>query len=354
VFNVTNKMKLRWSSNQESKGLDKLLREKLFSQMTIQDFDTEALKKKVGLTEKAEIALMLARCLSEFVDGDIDLAAHSWNPGNLYFVSYSTESSSRWGDLYVALRPARRCRPETEDLLSEFGPGNPTLLSFARLLLEIEFGEEMNMPIQSEMKENLESWAKLVQIVQVKKDRGESSQYLEAVEGCLNLCKNLPRPRDRPKGADAKKVLRKAIYEQVIRKLEVLANPRIAKRKREDSVSGPRSTIRRSAIQTPNEGFSERPVMGHVNSAACSAASRSLLHRPKTTPDLPVKFGNSVETLEDTAVLEVTGLPTIEKNVHGMGVLKTEDDARGADISIDPIVFGMFGIRCVCKISKCA
>lgn len=353
MFNVTNKMKLKWSSNQESKGLDKLLREKLFSQMTVQDFDTEALNEKVGLKEKAGIALMLARCLSEFVDGDIDLAAHSWIPGNLYFVRYSTESSSRWGDLYVALRPARHSRPEAEDLLSEFGPGNPTLLSFARLLLEIEFGEEMNMPIQSEMTENLKSWAKLVHIVQVKKDRGESSQYLEAVEGCLNLCKNLPRPKDRPKGADAREVLRKAIYERIIKKLEVLANPHVAKRKREDSVSRSRSTVRRSAIRTSNEGFPETLLTGHVNSDTCSATPRKLLHKPENIPDLPLRSGNSVQTLEHTALSEVMGLPIIEQNVHDKGILRTEDNARGAGFSIHPTVFGTFGIRCVYRISKC-
>jgi hypothetical protein len=76
------------------------------------------------------------------------------------------------GDIYVSLRP-RPCEIKSADLLKEFRAGNPILLSFARLLLEIETGERIYIQIHPETEKNRESWGILCRFVQQKKGKGE-------------------------------------------------------------------------------------------------------------------------------------------------------------------------------------
>lgn len=236
VFNVTDIMPTIFSTsaNLKSKPLTDLFLEKVFSQITTEDFIKGAMEKKVGSKEKAGIALMLARCLLEFFDDDIELASHSWAPEQIFFLSPSTTDATS-GDLYVSLKP-RLCGIKPADVLEKFKAGNPVLLSFARLMLEIDMGEKIPMKIYPENKDNEKNWASLCDLVEQKLKHGGSVQYLEAVKGCLHLCNNLPRSKDRATGSVARKVLRKAIYEKIIRKLELIVNPQNPKRRR-DSVS---------------------------------------------------------------------------------------------------------------------
>lgn len=213
-----------------------LFGQKLFSQITIQDSLGGLAERKAGPREKSEVALTLARCFLDFFDDEIELASHSWVPEQIFFISPSASTPATRGDIYISLRP-RPCELKPADLLEEFRAGNPILLSFARLLLEIETGEKITIPIDPETKKNLEVWGILCRLVNEKKYKGESVQYLEAVEGCLHLCNNLPRSKHRVTGSAASKVLRKAIYEKVIRKLELITNPYNAERKRQSSVS---------------------------------------------------------------------------------------------------------------------
>ena len=238
LFNVTDKMPTISSSsaNFKAEALIDMFRQKLFSQITIQDSLVGAMEKKAGSKEKAEIALLLARCLLDFFDDDVELASHSWAPEQIFFVTPATTTLAGRGDIYVSLRP-KPCEIKPADLLKEFRAGNPILLSFAKLLLEIETGEKIPIEIHPETKENEKTWGILCRFVKQKKDKGESVQYLDAVEGCLHLCNNLPRSRHRATGSAASKVLRKAIYEKIIRKLELIANPQTSKRKRQFSVS---------------------------------------------------------------------------------------------------------------------
>lgn len=263
LFNITEVMPKISSSpaNFTAETLMALFSQKLFSQITIKDSLAGLAERKAGSREKAEIALTLARCLLDFFNDDIELASHTWAPEQIFFISPSTSTLATRGDIYVSLKP-RSCELKPADLLKEFRAGNPVLLSFARLLLEIETGEKIPIQIHPETKDNEKSWGILCRFVKQKKDKGESVQYLEAVEGCLHLCNNLPRSKDRVTGSAASKVLRKAIYEKVIRKLELIANPHNSKRKRQFSVSEYPQAKKPSIARPPGR---ESPVVAFAS-----------------------------------------------------------------------------------------
>ncbi|MCJ1461420.1 hypothetical protein MMC07_000017 [Pseudocyphellaria aurata] len=252
LFNITGVMpkKPTSSANFTEESLMALFQRRLFSQITTEDSRQGLAENKVGLGEKAEIALMLARCLLDFFDDEIELASHSWVPEQILFITPSTHTVAKRGDVYISLRP-RPCKVKRADLLQEFSIGNPVLLSFARLLLEIETGEKIPIEIHPETPRNIVVWGHLCKFVKDKKSKGESVQYLEAVEGCLYLCTNLPKSKHRVTGSAASQVLRKAIHEKIIRKLELVANPHSAKRKQQSSVSEHQQTKKPSNAPSP-------------------------------------------------------------------------------------------------------
>jgi hypothetical protein len=67
--------------------------------------------------------------------------------------------------------------------------------------------------------------------------REGSANYLKAVEGCLYLHMALPNLLDQEGAPVTDHILRKVIYEQFVRNLELMAKPETSKRKRRDSVS---------------------------------------------------------------------------------------------------------------------
>ncbi|KAJ5813586.1 uncharacterized protein N7503_000336 [Penicillium pulvis] len=217
-----------------AESLGELLDQKVFSRITPRDYLEGATKEKFGSREKAVLALALARCLMDFFDEDLELASYSWKPESIYFLrSSDTNASSRVP--YISLRPKASSSPKYPDLLKAVGPGNPIFLSFARLLLEIDNGEQIPMDIHPESKANVSNWGEMCAYVNVA-ERDGSSSYLKAVEGCLYLHMALPRSQDQTI-TSAGEVLRKVIYDQIVRNLELMVNPQISKRKRRDSVS---------------------------------------------------------------------------------------------------------------------
>lgn len=235
LFDISDKLPPKLSSLDmfSAESLGELLDRKLFSRITPRDYLADATKEKFGSREKALLALALARCLMDFFDEDLELASYSWKPESIYFLrSSGTHSSSRVP--YISLKP-KVAGPKTPDLLKAVGPGNPVFLSFARLLLEIDNGEQIPMEIHPESKANLSNWGEMCAYVNVAEREGSSS-YLKAVEGCLYLHMALPKPHDQTT-ASAGEVLRQVIYDQIVRNLELIINPQQLKRKRQDSVS---------------------------------------------------------------------------------------------------------------------
>ncbi|KAL4862728.1 hypothetical protein BDV12DRAFT_39084 [Aspergillus spectabilis] len=220
-----------------SETLEQLLDQKALTRITPGDYRSGLVEEKLSSREKAILALGLARCLLEFFDTDIDLAFHSWKPESVFFLC-PTQGHKRDRILYISLRPLAPSSLETKSSpsVSAIGPGNPILLSFARLLLEIENGEKMPIEIYSQSQANLLTWGELCAILEhIERDGG--GNYLQAVEGCLYLHRSVRKAQDEAADLPFSECLRKAIYDQIVRKLEVHVNPQNTKRKRCDSVS---------------------------------------------------------------------------------------------------------------------
>jgi nucleoside phosphorylase len=214
--------------------LAQLFDQKVFTRITARDYLLGTAKQKFSSREKALLALSLARCLMDFFDQDLDLALYSWKPEFLFFLRPSgTHTSNR--ALYISLKP----KAPGADGPASFGgvsPGNPVLLAFAKLLLEIDSGDTIPIEIHPESKANLSKWAEMCDFVSIAEREG-SANYLKAVEGCLYLHMALPNFLDQEGTPVTDQILRKVIYEQVVRNLELMAKPETSKRKRHDSVS---------------------------------------------------------------------------------------------------------------------
>ncbi|RDW78956.1 uncharacterized protein DSM5745_05808 [Aspergillus mulundensis] len=213
--------------------LGELLDQKTLTRITPSDYLTGAAVDKFSSREKAILALNLAKCLMQFFDDDIELASHSWKPESIYFLR---SSRAQHGDrsLYISLRPSTRNSKPSQSV-SEVGPGNPILLSFAKLLLEIENGEKISMEIYPESRANLPNWGGMCDLVD-RAERDGGGSYLRAVEGCLYLHMAL-RKSQHQSTDNIGDAIRKTIHEQIVQNLELLVNPQTSKRKRRDSVS---------------------------------------------------------------------------------------------------------------------
>ncbi|KAL4902905.1 hypothetical protein BDW74DRAFT_180204 [Aspergillus multicolor] len=213
--------------------LGELLDQKTLTRITPSDYLTGAAVGKFSSREKAILALNLAKCLMQFFDDDVELASHSWKPESIWFLR---SSRSQHGDrsLYISLRPSTQ-NSKASHSVSEVGPGNPILLSFAKLLLEIENGEKISMDIHPESRANLPTWGGMCDLVD-RAERDGGGSYLQAVEGCLYLHMAL-RKSQHQLTDNVGDAIRKTIHEQIVQNLELLVNPQTSKRKRRDSVS---------------------------------------------------------------------------------------------------------------------
>ncbi|KAL3440864.1 hypothetical protein BJX65DRAFT_314391 [Aspergillus insuetus] len=236
LFDITDRMPAVMSSIDKLsvETLAQLLDQKVFTRITARDYLSGTAKEKFSSREKAVLALSLARCLMNFFDQDLELGLYSWKPESLYFLRrLGTSTSNR--ALYVSLKP-KEPGAEGPASLGGVGPGNPVLLAFAKLLLEIDSGDTIPIEVQPDSKANLSKWAEMCDFVSIAEREG-SANYLKAVEGCLYLHMALPNFLDQEGAPVTDHILRKVIYEQVVRNLELMANPETSKRKRRDSVS---------------------------------------------------------------------------------------------------------------------
>ncbi|KAE8378190.1 hypothetical protein BDV26DRAFT_292537 [Aspergillus bertholletiae] len=217
--------------------LQQLLDQKALTRITPGDYRSGLVEEKLSSREKAVLALGLARCFLEFFDADVDLASHSWKPEYVFFLR-PIQGCGRDRILYISLKPIGTDSAGTKPTQSvgAIGPGHPALLSFAKLLLEIENGEKIPMEIYPQSRANLPTWGEMCDIVErVERDGG--GNYLRAVEGCLYLHRALRELQKKAADLPLSECLRKTIYDQIVCNLEVHVNPQNVKRKRQDSVS---------------------------------------------------------------------------------------------------------------------
>jgi nucleoside phosphorylase len=239
LFDISDKMPSTPLSlaHLTSETLQDLLDQKALTRITPRDCFTGSAKNKLSSREKDILALGLARCLMEFFDANIELALHSWRPECVYFLR-STRGHARDRILYISLKPLGPASSEESPVqsASPVGPGNPVLLSFARLLLEIENGENIALEVKPDRRANLPSWGEMCDIVERIESEG-GGNYLQAVKGCLYLHIALRKIQNEAVDLSLSDLLRKTIYEQIVHRLEANVNPEKYKRKRRDSVT---------------------------------------------------------------------------------------------------------------------
>ncbi|KAK1256248.1 hypothetical protein MKX07_008507 [Trichoderma sp. CBMAI-0711] len=213
-------------SSKES--LEQLIGKGAFKPLDLHALMQGASQNKFSTKDKRALAVKLGFCLMDFFDADV-------TSRRIYFWNASTSGPKKEFP-YLSFDSKL---PATTDPYN-FRMGHPALLSFAKLLLEIDFGQAIELAISHDSSRNQAAWATLVSLVdRLEEDRGDS--YLQAIRGCLNVHRKIAErlgSRDLDDKA-AELRIRKALYKEVVRKLELgLAEsiPRPAhKRKRSES-----------------------------------------------------------------------------------------------------------------------
>ncbi|KJZ75141.1 hypothetical protein HIM_05627 [Hirsutella minnesotensis 3608] len=120
---------------------------------------------------------------------------------------------------YLAFGVSRRlmdARP------SHFRLGHPGLMAFAKLLLEIEFGQNIDLYISPDSSQNEIAWAQLLGRVELLAEE-RSDSYLRAIRGCLLVHYQiaLALRSSEPVGKGSDLTIRKTLYKEVVYYLEL-------------------------------------------------------------------------------------------------------------------------------------
>lgn len=194
-------------SSKES--LDQLILKGVFKPLNLSMFYGES-PARINTKDKRALAVKLGFCLMDFFD--VNLTSK-----RIYFLDFSKQDSKKEFP-YLAFSSKL---PVAADLYN-FQMGHPTLLSFAKLLLEMEFGENINLDISPNNSENKTVWTKLMIFVE-RLEEERSDSYLQAIRGCLVVNSEIAKAlRSRnPDRRDADLIIRKKLHKKVVHKLEL-------------------------------------------------------------------------------------------------------------------------------------
>ncbi|KLU87692.1 hypothetical protein MAPG_06686 [Magnaporthiopsis poae ATCC 64411] len=220
------------SSAPPQENLDKLISSGAFKPLDLVTLSGGSSSIRYKTQEKRALAVRLGYCLMDFFDADL-------SSKRIYFLGSTKSSCSRTRNetLYLSFDSGPPATAESH----VFQIGHPTLLSFAKLLLEIDFGQSIDLYIGSNYdKANRGTWAELCNMVdRLEEERTDS--YLQAVRGCLMAHSQISRALRRGSAdeRDAELTIRKELYREVVEKLETAlaeSTPRAGnKRQRSES-----------------------------------------------------------------------------------------------------------------------
>ncbi|ETS03837.1 purine and uridine phosphorylase [Trichoderma reesei RUT C-30] len=236
LFDITDEEPPIASSIQdyEEEALNSLLDKNMFRPISPGAYLRGLAIERFDHREKTSLALALARCLMVFFDKSLERAVCNWNAESIFVMrSARRQGEPPWWHILVRSHPPSSAHHNIHD---KIGPGNPVLLSFAKLLLEIVNGEKIQLDVDPQnITRNIVNWAQMCGYVEeARQDR--NSFYLQAVQGCLYLHMHLQQGlhEQTPLPGTA---MKEVIYEQIVRNLEKELHPEGLKRKRRDSVS---------------------------------------------------------------------------------------------------------------------
>ncbi|KAH7322580.1 hypothetical protein B0I35DRAFT_426067 [Stachybotrys elegans] len=236
-----------------------------------------------SIGDKRALAVKLGFCLLDFFD--VDIASNK-----IYFLG-SSNSVPNNDFPYLAFSSRL---PATAQSFTNFELGHPVLLSFAKLLLEIDFGQTIDLEIKPQNSQNRGVWIDLLSRVdRLAKERFDS--YLQAIRGCLvvheKITKALQRHQARGKSTPDS-IVRKKIYQEVISKLE---------RGLEESIPRPISKRQRSESPTPSGDWGATQSGAHEEITArpslSNHGSSDSKRRRFLTPGTPAMSDSSREDL---------------------------------------------------------
>ena len=181
-------------------------------------------------TEKRSLAVKLGFCLMDFFDAEIESK-------HIYFLDSSRKASPP----YLAFRSKL---PATSDPYNfRMGHPHPVLLSFAKLLLEIHYGQAIELDISSDDRAIRDAWTKLLDVVQALEREEPDSSSLQAIRGCLLVHQEIAKAlgsRD-IEAEDADRKIRRKLHKEVICKLQQGLAESTPREKRQRSESPPPS-----------------------------------------------------------------------------------------------------------------
>ncbi|KAK6501284.1 hypothetical protein TWF481_009125 [Arthrobotrys musiformis] len=180
----------------------------------------------------------------------------SWDSSNIVFLLLPKQKIQE-SLLYIG------CSAQTPCGKKHYGPGNPVLTSFAKLLLEIDHGRSWPWYISSgsSNSDSVSTWFELCDYVEKLKNEEGGSSYLDAITKTLHLYIALNEiESSQGDGEETDARLRGLIYRDIIRPLKLEAEPGTNKRRKpvadvmsmSGNSEGPRRPVHKLKSQRPS------------------------------------------------------------------------------------------------------
>lgn len=171
-----------------------------------------------------------------------------------------------------------------------FRMGHPTLLSFAKLLLKLDFGQNIEIDISLDFSGNTQAWCQLLtRIEQLEQERSDS--YVEAIRGCFMapyvISHALKSRRSKDKDVDS--IIRKHLYKEIVHKLKLGYDQSnfVSTRKRQRPHS-PTQSGRWDRDQASNSTkMAKRSASVELAQTIHSRYKKRRMPKPQAPPDLP-------------------------------------------------------------------
>jgi hypothetical protein len=255
--------------------LEDLLPKGIFRRIDITNYGR---KDIFSSKEKTALALRLAKCFLAFFDADQVLP--TWDTQRI-FLATQHRSQLQYGQLYVCFVP-----PIDDQVECSNRVGDPIFLGFAKLLLEIEEGQRIDL---SHCKDVFSQVGYLCESISKLQDAGRI-KYAVAVRNCLLFSPSLDNDEDN------RTAVRRILSEEIIRYLEADLKPNDQphnKRRRSNSLrnSSPRAETpsQRRGTGSSNDNGRATPATVEPYRSTLPIEARAEPVAPNGSPDRPIE-----------------------------------------------------------------
>ncbi|KAK1253119.1 LOW QUALITY PROTEIN: hypothetical protein MKX08_004306, partial [Trichoderma sp. CBMAI-0020] len=184
-----------------NESLDQLILKGVFRSFN-PNISNEILPARFSIQDRRELTVKLGFCLMNFFDADF-ASKRIYFRDRLPYLAFAS-------DIPVPTN------------VETFRMGHPALLSFAKLLLELDFGQNIEIDISLDFSGNIQAWCQLLsRIEQLEQERSDS--YVEAIRGCFMAphVKSKALRSSRFKNKDVDSIIEEEIYKEIVYKLRL-------------------------------------------------------------------------------------------------------------------------------------